>query len=169
MHWLIDPIRYHYADFSGRTSRKEFWMFQLMMLLIVVVFFTLLTVFGIGLASSGTENSSGTLFFALWFIPIALFMLAIIVPSIAIAVRRLHDIGRSGWWYLISFVPWVGGIIIIVLECLPSQKGTNKWGANPYGIESDVQTPVVAPATASTMSETESAVVGYGNEIDTKN
>lgn len=155
MHWLIDPIRNHYADFSGRTSRKEFWMFQLMMILIVVAFFTVLTVLGIGLASDGTESSGGTLFFVLWFIPIILFTLAIIVPSIAINVRRLHDIGRSGWWYLIGFVPWVGGLIAIILACLPSQKGTNKWGANPYGVEADIMTmPSQATVASAPSSET---------------
>lgn len=167
MHWLIDPIRLHYADFSGRASRKQFWMFQLMIVLVVVLCLTAVATWDSVFPYKDSYTILGLFLMAF----VTLLALAIAVPSIAIAVRRLHDSGRSGWWYLISFVPWIGGIIIIILECLPSQKGTNKWGANPYGIESDVAVQSNTPVVASTVphTESESPVVGYGNQEEVKN
>ena len=61
------------------------------------------------------------------------YVLAILVPSIAVSIRRMHDIGRSGWWVLISLVPFIGSIWYIVLAALPSQLGPNQYGPNPYG------------------------------------
>lgn len=62
-----------------------------------------------------------------------IYALAVLVPGIAVAIRRMHDIGRSGWWILISLVPLIGSIWFIVLAALPSQLGPNKYGPNPYG------------------------------------
>ena len=61
----------------------------------------------------------------------SIYSLAVLVPSIAVSVRRLHDTGRSGWWLLIGLVPLIGSLWLIVLLCLDSQPETNKWGANP--------------------------------------
>jgi uncharacterized membrane protein YhaH (DUF805 family) len=61
------------------------------------------------------------------------YSLAIFIPSLAVCVRRLHDIGRSGWWYLIGLIPVIGWILLIVWFCTDSQPGANKWGPNPKG------------------------------------
>lgn len=126
MHWFLDPILHHYADFNGRTPRKAYWMFTL---LNVVFFFGFAMLMG---AMSGMLPGSdlGT-----FFIMIGLLMLiglALLVPIIAIHVRRLHDLGYSGWWYLISFIPYLGGFALLILMCLPSQEGSNKYGPHPY-------------------------------------
>lgn len=63
-----------------------------------------------------------------------IYCLAVLVPSLAVIVRRLHDIGKSGGWFFISFVPFVGGIILLVFECMDSQPGENAYGPNPKGV-----------------------------------
>jgi len=65
-----------------------------------------------------------------------LMALALVIPSLAISVRRLHDSGKSGWWYLIAFIPYIGSLILIVFMCLDSQPGRNKWGTNPHELAS---------------------------------
>ncbi len=102
-----------YAEFSGRPSRSAFWWATLANALIQVA---------IGIAGAAT---AGVLFAALG----GLYALAILVPSCAVGVRRLHDTDRSGWWLLISFVPVIGSIWLLVLMCLPSTTGANRFGA----------------------------------------
>lgn len=129
MHWFINPIKNHYADFNGRATRKEYWMFMLISLLLfsalgmILMFVFLWALFG-GHADIGIL----TIGFGALLIP----SLAIIVPSIALQVRRLHDIGKSGFWYFIAFIPYVGGIILLVMSAFQSQAGTNKYGPNVY-------------------------------------
>ncbi len=128
MDWFLEAVK-KYADFSGRARRKEYWMFTL---------FTLLIEFGLAAAgvllgsavSHSTGSSAGFIFLA----PVYLFILAMIIPSLAVVVRRLHDLGKSGWWYFICFVPFVGGIILFVFMCLDSQPGPNLYGPNPKGV-----------------------------------
>jgi uncharacterized membrane protein YhaH (DUF805 family) len=67
-----------------------------------------------------------------WFYLI--YALVIFIPGLAVTVRRLHDVGKSGWWYLLAFIPLIGAIILLVWFCTDSQAGTNKWGANPKEI-----------------------------------
>ena len=95
-----------YADFSGRSRRSEYWWANLAMAIIGAI--------------------AGAILGDLAFI----WSLAILVPSIAISIRRLHDIGKSGWWYLIGLIPLVGSIILIVWCCTDS-KEDNQWGPNP--------------------------------------
>ncbi|BDP42173.1 hypothetical protein DAETH_21420 [Deinococcus aetherius] len=66
----------------------------------------------------------------------AVYGLATFLPTLAVNIRRLHDTGRSGWWYLIAFVPLVGGIVLLIFAVMDSQPGTNKWGPNPKGVGS---------------------------------
>jgi uncharacterized membrane protein YhaH (DUF805 family) len=102
-----------YADFSGRARRTEYWLFVLFNMVIAV----LLSVIDYVLSSPGIIG--------------LLFALAILLPSIAVGVRRLHDTDRSGWWLLIAFVPLIGGIVLLVFFVLDSTPGDNKYGANP--------------------------------------
>jgi len=80
-----------------------------------------------GMIMAGQGSSLGTIFFALY----GIYALAALVPSLAVDVRRLHDIGKSGWWLLIAFVPIVGGIILLVWCATDSQPGDNQYGPNP--------------------------------------
>lgn len=104
-----------YANFSGRATRSEFWWFNLALFLFSLIFGLLV---GLLMVATGVDLS--------WLSTI--FGLAILLPCLAVTVRRLHDTGRSGWNVLWGFVPYVGGIIMIVLCCLDSQTGTNKYG-----------------------------------------
>ncbi len=111
--YFIDVIKHHYFDFSGRASRQQFWMFVLFSFLISLV----LSVLG------GMDNMLGTLFSVIN----GLYGLAVLLPSLAIAVRRLHDTDRSGWWLLISLLPFVGGIVLLVFYVLPGNQGKNRF------------------------------------------
>ena len=122
MKWFIKCIK-QYADFKGRARRKEYWMFTLFYLLFLLPLAVLVGI-EIGLE---IEVPIFTILFVL-------FIFALIVPTYAVTARRLHDTGRSGWWILINFIPYIGGIWLFVLTCLDSKPGTNKWGDNPKEI-----------------------------------
>jgi uncharacterized membrane protein YhaH (DUF805 family) len=111
MNYFLDVLK-KYAVFSGRARRKEYWMY----ILFVAIIYIVLAV--IGVATKQT-----------W-IPIV-FYVGILLPSLGVLVRRLHDTGRSGWWVLFSLVPLVGGITVLVFVCLDSEPGDNKYGPNP--------------------------------------
>jgi uncharacterized membrane protein YhaH (DUF805 family) len=119
-----------YAEFSGRSRRKEYWMFTLF---VILIYLGLAFAGGllIGLVHQNNGSMAGLVFLA----PAYLFILAMIIPSLAVCVRRLHDTGRSGWWYCINFVPFVGGIIFLVFMCQDSQMGPNLYGPNPKGVD----------------------------------
>lgn len=108
MHWFIEPIQNHYADFSGRSSREAYWMFTLFVVIISVVLSLIEAPF-------------------LMYI----FALALLIPNIAITVRRLHDIGKSGAWYFIGFIPLIGFLVMIYFLIQKSQPGDNQYGPSP--------------------------------------
>jgi len=110
MKYFLDALS-KYADFTGRARRAEFWMFTLIYLVLSI---------GISLL----DVMLGTGFLAI------LFALAMLVPTISITARRLHDTGRSGWWQLLSLIPLIGGIILIIFLVLDSTE-ENKWGTSP--------------------------------------
>lgn len=118
MKWYIEAIT-NYVNFKGRARRKAYWMFVLFNVIIMVLLSLLDAAFDI---SVGYSNM-GLIYF--------IYTLFILLPSISVSVRRLHDTGRSGWWYLINFVPFVGGIIFIVFMCLDSYYGENQYGPCP--------------------------------------
>ena len=98
-------------------------MFQLGVILFYIACFILISIGG----AIGGETLSGILM-----IPFVLAVLALFVPSLAVAVRRLHDQDKSGWWLLISFIPF-GGIVLIVFYCLEGTPGPNQFGPDPKG------------------------------------
>lgn len=106
----------NYANFNGRARRSEYWYFFLFYAVISIVL------------SALARNSSIFSFIS------GIVSLALLIPNLAVSVRRLHDIGRSGWYYLISFIPVIGQIIMIVWFCQDSVPGTNMYGMNPKGI-----------------------------------
>jgi uncharacterized membrane protein YhaH (DUF805 family) len=118
-----------YADFSGRARRSEYWYFYL---------FNIIVSFALYIPAIALMVAESELF---W-LPVGLLIiygLAIILPSLAAVVRRLHDTGRSGWYYLMAFIPFVGGIILIVFLVQDSVVGTNEWGPNPKRKDADLE------------------------------
>jgi uncharacterized membrane protein YhaH (DUF805 family) len=114
MSWFIEALK-KYAVFSGRSRRKEYWMFALF---VGVIYAVLL---GIGIAADIPALT----------IVAVVFYVAVLLPGLAVSVRRLHDTGRSGWWILFGLVPLAGPITLLVFTCLDSQPGANQYGPNP--------------------------------------
>lgn len=110
MEYFINAIR-NYADFSGRARRKEYWMFVLFYL----IFYVLLSL---------VDKALGSYVFTL------VYSLVLLVPSISLATRRLHDTGRSGWWQLIVLIPLIGAIVLLVFYVQDSHDD-NDYGRNP--------------------------------------
>jgi uncharacterized membrane protein YhaH (DUF805 family) len=106
-----------YVDFNGRASRSEYWYWFLFRLLVIV---------GLVMVASVGRGPVGLLLAALG-------ILAIVLPSLSVAVRRLHDINATGWLLLIGLIPTVGGLILLILACLPSTPGANNYGPGPEG------------------------------------
>jgi uncharacterized membrane protein YhaH (DUF805 family) len=112
MEWYLKVIK-NYVGFEGRARRKEYWMFFLISFIINIVLLILENVGNLPSVLSG------------------LYSLAILLPSLAVTVRRLHDTGRSAWWLLIGLIPLIGAIILIVFTCQDSQESDNQYGPNP--------------------------------------
>ena len=112
MNWYLDVLK-KYAVFNGRARRKEYWMFILFYFIIAVVLSIIEAFVGIVGVLSG------------------LYGLAMLIPGIAVGVRRLHDTNRSGWWLLIGLVPLIGAIVLLVFFVQDSQAGENQHGPNP--------------------------------------
>ena len=117
MGWFIKVVKSF--SFSGRARRKEYWMFTLL-----VVFITILLGFADKTLGTYMEGSE------LGFLGLGFFVL-ILVQAIAVSVRRLHDAGRTGWWFLVQFVPYLGTVVWVVFAVLPGQKGENRFGPDP--------------------------------------
>lgn len=118
---MLVPLT-RYAQFDGRAGRKEYWMFQLFLFLVMVVGYT-----GVGIGASMDSGLVSGVFGAL----LGLFWLAVLVPAIAVAIRRMHDIDKSGWVLLFGLIPFVGGIILFVFNVLPGTPGENRFGPVP--------------------------------------
>lgn len=111
MNWYLDVLK-KYAVFDGRARRQEYWMFGLFNFIIAVV-----------LAAIGGIIHTQALY--------GLYVLAILLPSIGVTIRRLHDTGRSGWWMLIGLVPLVGGLILLYFMICDSEPNSNDYGPCP--------------------------------------
>lgn len=121
MEWFMKALK-QYAVFQGRAQRKEYWYYILFFILFAIVVAIVESALGL----TDPEMGSG---------PLSLvYSLALLVPSIAVAVRRLHDTGRSGWWILIGLIPVVGAIVLIVFYVFDSEPGDNEYGPNPKGV-----------------------------------
>ncbi|HET7268449.1 MAG TPA: DUF805 domain-containing protein [Oleiagrimonas sp.] len=122
MNWYLEVLRNNYANFTGRARRQEYWMYTLVNCIIAVVLYVL------AIALRG--NALGAIFMVAY----ALYALAVLIPGLAVAARRLHDTGRSGWWQLIALVPFVGGIILLVFLVLEGHQGSNEFGGDPKAV-----------------------------------
>lgn len=113
MHWYTDVLR-KYTVFDGRAGRQEFWMFVVSSVIVYIVF-----------AIVGNLIHFPFL--------IAIYGLAVLLPTLGLEIRRLHDIDKSGWWIFISFVPIIGGIWLLVLLCMTGSPDGNRFGPNASG------------------------------------
>jgi uncharacterized membrane protein YhaH (DUF805 family) len=169
MEWMILPLK-RYAQFTGRSTRREFWMWVLFIIIVTIVLSILDGMLGLGGHNSyGSTNLSGPGATGYsygaatrggWLTN--LFSLAVLVPNIAVSVRRLHDVNRSGWWILMPFAPYVvgfilmlglhsfavgglligvgaiGAIVLLVWYCLRGTVGPNRFGPDPLADMSDL-------------------------------
>jgi len=119
MKWYLEVLR-KYAVFTGRARRKEYWMF---------ILFNMIIAFAIGFVSGFTEAILG-IGKVLSTSTNLIYTLGILIPSIAVAIRRMHDIGRSGWWILFP-------VVNLVFLCFDSQPGDNEYGPNPKSVSTE--------------------------------
>lgn len=120
MEWYISALK-KYAEFSGRSRRKEYWLFILFNFVISFVLSLVDAAMGTFDAEAGLGVFSG------------IYSLAVLIPSVAVTVRRLHDIGKSGWWVLVVFIPVIGWLVILIFACLNSAPD-NQYGPNPKAV-----------------------------------
>ena len=123
MKWYLKVMRDNYSNFSGRARRKEYWMYVLIQIPIIIVLILLDNILGLTFEVSGLDLGYGWLYL--------IGGLVHLIPGIAVTARRLHDIGKSGLFLLIILIPLIGGIWLLVLECTEGNKSENKWGPNP--------------------------------------
>ena len=118
MNWVIKALK-QYTDFNGRAQRTEYWLFVLFCIVVSVVLALIDRMIGTYNSTGGIGLLGG------------IFSLAILLPGIAVAVRRLHDTGRTGWWLLIGLIPLIGEIVLLVFMVQDSAPGTNAYGPSP--------------------------------------
>jgi len=118
MNWYLGVLK-KYAVFSGRARRKEYWMFFLFNMVFAI-------------AAAILDNVLGVAIQGLGYGPIyILFGLAVFLPGLAVLTRRLHDVGKSGWFFFIALIPIIGSIWLLVLLCRDGMPGENQYGPNP--------------------------------------
>lgn len=134
--WMLLPLK-RYAKFTGRARPKEYWMFILFMILAMVVLTIIESVLGLGStdrwlqtgpwwADAGYARTGGPL--------VGLFAFAMIIPHLAVGVRRLHDTDRSGWWWLLILLPLIGSIVLLVFFIMSGTRGSNRYGPDPVEV-----------------------------------
>ena len=121
--YYLDILTNKYADFKGRARRKEYWMWTLYYTIILLFAMVLDNALGLNFELLGQNLGYGWLYVTIG--------ITHLIPGLGIVVRRLHDVGKSGWFYLIILIPLIGFIWILVLFCTEGDKEDNKWGSNP--------------------------------------
>lgn len=120
MNWYLDVLK-NYFVFSGRARRKEFWMFVLISTLISIAL-TFIDAVAFGYALDGSGGIALTS---------SLYSLAVLIPTLAVWIRRLHDTDRTGWWVLLILLPIIGPLWLLVLFCFEGTRGSNRFGVDP--------------------------------------
>ena len=121
--YYLEILTNKYADFKGRARRKEYWMWTLYYTVILLFAMVLDNALGLNFELLGQNLGYGWLYVTIG--------ITHLIPGLGIVVRRLHDVGKSGWFYLIILIPLIGFIWILVLFCTEGVKEDNKWGSNP--------------------------------------
>ncbi|MBC8256409.1 MAG: DUF805 domain-containing protein [Candidatus Marinimicrobia bacterium] len=112
MEWYLKVVRDNYANFNGRASRQEYWMFFLFNMIFAIVILGIDIILGLGFLNM-------------------VYSIAVMIPGLAVGIRRLHDIGKSGWMVLIILIPLIGPIWLIILAATDSNPGENNYGPTP--------------------------------------
>ncbi len=118
MSWYLEALK-KYAVFGGRSRRMEYWYFVLFNLVVYIVLSLIDTLLGTFNIVQGVGLLSG------------IYSLAVLIPTLAVMVRRLHDIDRTGWWILINLIPLIGTIVLLVFALTPGTPGSNQYGSDP--------------------------------------
>ena len=157
----IASVLRNYGNFNGRAQRSEFWWFSLAWILLyglIYAFFAVLVAVDEGIYNDTIWSIVGIVVFFLWVI----LGLALVLPSLAVTCRRLHDTGKSGWFQLLNLIPFPFGAILVYILCaMPGTRGPNKYGPDPrqahegagaggYGASPAMQSPQVSPGHAET-------------------
>ena len=121
MQWYLKVMK-NFATFSGRARRKEYWMFALVNFIVAII----LSLPGAVLSAFPDEELQIIGFILL--IPYYIYCFILFIPTLALSIRRLHDQDKSGWWYLVNFIPCIGPIWFLVLMCLDGTPGDNQYG-----------------------------------------
>lgn len=132
MNYYLKVLR-EYANFKGRARRSEYWYFVLFNMIFGIIAMLIDNLLG---STFKIDSPAGLIDLHYGYVYV-LYILAIFIPGLAVAVRRLHDVGKSGVFLLIAFIPLVGAIWLLVLFFTDSQFGENKWGPNPKGMGND--------------------------------
>ncbi len=127
MNWYLKVVKDNYANFTGRARRKEYWMFVLFNVIFAIVALIIDNIIGtsfsIGEGAYAMHLPYGWIYL--------IYTLIVLIPSLAVLVRRLHDIGKSGWWFFIAFIPLIGAIWLLVLTVTDGNPGSNIYGLSP--------------------------------------
>jgi uncharacterized membrane protein YhaH (DUF805 family) len=125
MRWMFMPFR-RYAEFSGRSRRKEYWMFALLNMIVWAIICVL------GLWGADSRLFSDTEELMMYFLATGgVYLLITLIPSLAVAIRRLHDTDKSGWMLLLGLIPLVGGLILLIFYVTEGTRGPNRFGPDP--------------------------------------
>ena len=125
MKWFLMALK-KYAEFNGRSRRKEYWMFVLFNMIFAIVAMSLDKLLGFADENIGYGPIYGV------------YVLAMFIPGLAVSIRRLHDIDKSGWYYLLVLIPIIGWIWLIVLFATEGTRGPNKYGPDPKNSDSEL-------------------------------
>lgn len=123
INWYKKVVVENYANFNGRARRSEYWYYALMNLILLII-------------AAVLDSALGTNFapFPYGWIYVA-YALAVFLPGLAVGVRRLHDVGKSGWFIFIALIPIAGAIWLLVLLCTEGTRGENQYGADPKAVQ----------------------------------
>jgi uncharacterized membrane protein YhaH (DUF805 family) len=116
--WYLEALK-KYAEFSGRSRRMEYWYFVLFNLIVFIILELIDALLGTFNVVQGVGLLSG------------IYGLAVLIPTLAVTVRRLHDIDRTGWWIFINLIPLIGSIVLLVFALTPGTPGSNRFGPDP--------------------------------------
>ena len=128
MEWYLKVMKENFSNFSGRARRKEYWMFTLIYMIVIIIAMVLDGALGLGFDMGyGVTAPYGWIY--------SIVALVHLIPAWGVLVRRLHDVGKSGWFMLISLVPIIGGIWLLVLLCTDGDSSENAYGPSPKSVE----------------------------------
>lgn len=130
MKWMLLPYK-RYFDFSGRSRRLEYWMFVLLFYGVLLAMAVAMAMSDFGGEPEGETSSVIEAVGPIGLILFVVFILGSIIPAIAVQVRRFHDQDKSGLFILLNFIPYIGGLVVLVMMCLDGTPGQNRYGPDP--------------------------------------